>query len=282
MDFQALAATALAVVLYMSLLFLVALRKKDNSIVDIGWGPGFVLVALLTLFWAKASGAIGHTAVVQEESASSLPMLWGNMPGDRQLLVTGLVLVWGLRLGIHIWLRKRGKPEDFRYAAWRKAWGRSFVVRSFFQIFMLQGLFLLLVSWPVWWVNLSPGRGLTPLDAAGAAVWLVGFLFEAVGDAQMERFKRDPANKGRIIDRGLWRFTRHPNYFGEAAMWWGLFLIALSAPGGWTAAVSPVLITFLLLRVSGIPMLERKYAGRPDWEEYARRTSRFFPRLPKR
>ncbi|MBN2199864.1 MAG: DUF1295 domain-containing protein [Candidatus Aminicenantes bacterium] len=253
MNHQAVAATVVAVVLYMTFIFLLALLKKDNSIVDIGWGPGFVLVAALTFFWEPGFEA-------------------------RHVLVSGLVLVWGARLGVHIWLRKRGKPEDFRYAAWREAWGRWFVLRSFFQIFMLQAVFLLLVSWPVWWVNLSPGRGLTWLDAAGAAVWLAGFFFEAVGDAQMERFKRDPANKGRIITTGLWRLTRHPNYFGEVTMWWGLFLIALGSPLGFTAVVSPALITFLLLRVSGIPMLERKYAGRPDWEEYARRTSRFFPR----
>jgi len=257
MNFEAAAATALAVVLYMTLLFLLALRMKDNSIVDIGWGPGFVLVAALTFFWEPGFEA-------------------------RPALVSVLTLVWGARLGVHIWLRKRGKPEDFRYAAWRKAWGRSFVLRSFFQIFMLQAVFLVLVSWPVWWVNLSRGRGLTWLDAAGAAVWLAGFLFEAVGDAQIERFKRDPANRGRIITSGLWRLSRHPNYFGEAAMWWGLFLIALSAPRGFTAVVSPMLITFLLLRVSGIPMLERKYAGRPDWEDYARRTSAFFPWFPKK
>lgn len=257
MNFQAVAATALAVVLYMTLLFLLALRMKDNSIVDIGWGPGFVLVAALTFFWEPGFEA-------------------------RHALVSALTLVWGARLGVHIWLRKRGKPEDFRYAAWRKSWGRSFVLRSFFQIFMLQAVLLLLVSWPVWWVNLSRGRGLTWLDAAGAAVWLVGFFFEAAGDAQMERFKRDPANRGRIVASGLWRLSRHPNYFGEVTMWWGLFLVALGAPLGFTAVVSPALITFLLLRVSGIPMLERKYAGRPDWEDYARRTSAFFPWLPKK
>ncbi len=248
---------ALAIFAYMSLLFVWALVKKDNSLADIGWGPGFVFVALLTLFWTGTFEA-------------------------RQVLLSGLVLVWGSRLGIHIGLRKRGKPEDFRYAAWRKAWGRTFVVRSFFQIFMLQGLFMFLISWPVWLVNLSPSPGLNVLDAAGAAIWLGGFLFETVGDVQMERFKRRTENKGRIMTGGLWSLTRHPNYFGEAAMWWGLFLIALSAPSGLRSVVSPILITFLLVKVSGIPLLERKYAGRPDWEEYARRTSAFIPWFPKK
>jgi len=257
MNLSAFLWTAAAVFLYMTVLFLVALWRRDNSIVDIGWGPGFILVAGLTL--------LGRGELA-----------W------RPLLVSVPVMVWGLRLGIHIYLRKRGKPEDFRYAAWRRAWGRTFVLRSFFQIFMLQGIFLLLVAWPIWLTNLSPSTPLALLDGLGLLLWLAGFVFEAVSDSQMERFRSDPAHKGRIMTAGLWRLSRHPNYFGEAVQWWGLFLIALSGERGWTAVVSPLLITFLLLKVSGVPLLEKKYAGNPEFAAYARRTSVFIPWFPRR
>ncbi len=194
MNLAAFLWTAAVVFLYMSALFLVALWRRDNSIVDIGWGPGFILVAGLTL------------------------LLRGGIAW-RPLLVSVPVLAWGLRLGIHIYLRKRGKPEDFRYAAWRRAWGRSFVLRSFFQIFMLQGVLLLLVAWPIWLTNLSPAKPLTVLDGLGVVVWIAGFVFEAISDSQMERFRRDPGQKGRIMAAGLWRFSRHPNYFGETVQW---------------------------------------------------------------
>jgi steroid 5-alpha reductase family enzyme len=147
---------------------------------------------------------------------------------------------------------------------------------------MLQGVFLLLIVTPVILVN-RPGDGeLRLLDLIGAAVWVLGFLFEAVGDFQLKAFKADPDNKGRIMDRGLWRYTRHSNYFGEAVMWWGIFLIALSAPGGWAAIVSPLVITGLLLRVSGVTLLEKKYAGNPAYADYVRRTSAFVPWFPKK
>jgi steroid 5-alpha reductase family enzyme len=254
---ETIVCAAIAVFIYMTAVFAAALVAKDNSIVDIAWGPGFILVALLTL-------------------------LIGKRFEPRQLLVTALVAVWGLRLAVHIYLRKWGRGEDFRYAKWRRDWGRWFVPRSYLQIFMLQGVFLLIISYGVMLVNASASRLLGALDFAGTAVWAVGFFFEAVGDAQLERFKKRPENKGKIMTTGLWRTTRHPNYFGEAAMWWGIFLIALSVPSGWTAVVSPLAITFLLLRVSGVTMLEKKYAGNSAFAEYARRTSAFFPLPPKR
>jgi steroid 5-alpha reductase family enzyme len=254
---QDLVVAALAVFAYMTVVFVVALFKKDNSIVDIAWGPGFILVAALTfLFWPGASA--------------------------RQILANALVAAWGLRLGIHIALRNRGRGEDFRYANWRRAWGRWFVPRSYLQIFLVQGALMLAVAFPVVLIN-RPGAaaGLGVLDGLGSALWITGFLFEAVGDRQLRVFKRDPVNKGKIMDRGLWRFTRHPNYFGEALMWWGIFVIALAVPGGWRAVVSPVVITGLLLRVSGVTLLEKKYAGNAAYAEYIRRTSAFIPRPPK-
>jgi steroid 5-alpha reductase family enzyme len=248
---------ALAVFLYMTAVFCAALVKKDNSIVDIAWGPGFILVALLTFFLDRGVEA-------------------------RHVLVTGLVILWGTRLALHVYLRNRGRGEDFRYAKWRKEWGKRFVPRSFFQIFMLQGIFLILIALPIILVNRSTEKGLNLLDTAGAVLWLLGFLFEAVGDFQLNRFKKNPENRGRIMTGGLWKFTRHPNYFGEAAMWWGIFLIALSVGNGWIAVISPLTITFLLLKVSGVAMLEKKYAGNSEFAAYARRTSAFFPRFPKK
>lgn len=247
----------IAVFVYMTGVFVLATLKRDSSIVDIAWGIGFILVALLTFFL---------------EAGFS----W------RQILVTGLVCIWGIRLAAHIYLRNKGRGEDFRYAQWRRDWGKRFVIRSYFQIFLLQGVLLLVISYPVILVNKSGTAAMTAWDVAGTGIWLLGFFFEAVGDWQLWRFKKDPRNRGKIMTTGLWRLTRHPNYFGEATLWWGIFLIALSAWNGWMAVISPVLITFLLLRVSGVTMLEKKYAGNQAFSEYARKTSPFFPWIPKK
>lgn len=249
--------SAVAVILYMTAIFILALIKRDNSIVDIAWGVGFILVAFLTFCLKK-----GVTF--------------------RHVLVIILVFLWGTRLAVHIAIRNRGRGEDFRYAQWRKDWGRRFVLRSFFQIFMLQGFLLLVISYPLMLVNHSTEGGISFFDIAGAAIWLIGFFFEAVGDYQLLKFKRREENREKIMTYGLWRYTRHPNYFGEAVMWWGIFLIALSVNHGWTAFISPLLITFLLLRVSGVIMLEKKYVGKKEFEEYARSTSAFFPWFPRK
>lgn len=258
---DALGASAILVALYMTAWFAVALVKKDNSVADIAWGLGFVLVAGYTFFFRRTS--------------LFLPCL-----------VTSLVAVWGLRLAWHIFRRNKNKGEDPRYAAWRARWGRTFVWRSYLQVFLLQGLFMLVIAWPVIHINAYRRTGPTGgrehgLWAAGLLVWLVGFLFEAVGDAQLARFKKDPANKGKIMDRGLWKYTRHPNYFGEALMWGGIFIIALEVPSGWMTIASPLLITFLLAGVSGVPLLEKRYAGNAAFQDYARRTSAFVPWFPK-
>jgi steroid 5-alpha reductase family enzyme len=251
---------AALVAVYMTAWFAIALIKKDNSIADIAWGLGFVLVAGVTL--ARGVG-----------------------PSARSVLASSFVFIWGMRLALHILLRNRKRGEDPRYAAWRAKWGRWFVVRSYLQVFLLQGFFLLAISYSVIFINTSVNSSPRPLgllDLAGTVVWVVGFLFEAVGDAQLSRFRRDPGNRGKIMDKGLWRYSRHPNYFGESLMWWGIFLLALEMPYGWTAFVSPFLITFLLVRVSGIPMLEKKYAGNAEFQAYARRTSVLVPWIPKK
>ena len=252
-----LAASMASVFLYMTFLFVLALIKNNNSIVDIGWGIGFILVWFVTFFLEPG----------------------GTAP---QLLTGGLVMIWGVRLAAHIFVRNKGRGEDFRYARCRKEWGKWFALRSFVQVFLLQGLFLLLVAYPVILINRSPERALGPLDAAGLLLWMSGFAFEAVGDAQLRRFKREPAQKGRIMTRGLWRLTRHPNYFGESVMWWGIFVIALSAECGWAGVIGPLVITFLLTKVSGVPMLEKKYRGNSEFEEYARTTSAFLPWFPRK
>jgi steroid 5-alpha reductase family enzyme len=252
-----IALAAASVLIYMTILFLIALAKKDNSIADIAWGPGFILLAVLGLVLRPS---------------------WTG----RRLLVSALVLIWGLRLALHIFRRNRTRGEDFRYTAWRSRWGRRFVLRSYLQIFLLQGLFLLLIAAPLILLGRSPLTPWSALDGAGLCVWIVGFLFEAVGDAQLTRFKRRPETRGRIMTGGLWTYTRHPNYFGEALMWWGIFLVSLSVPGGWPGLIGPLTITLLLRFVSGVPLLEKKYAGRPDFSAYARATNAFFPWFPKR
>jgi steroid 5-alpha reductase family enzyme len=245
-----------AVMAYMTGWFIAAQVRGRNDIADVAWGLGFILVAAVSLAVA------------------------GVYP-PRGLLVSALVLVWGIRLALHIHARNRGKGEDQRYRQWREEWGRWFVLRSFLQIFLLQGALLVLVAVPIIVTNAVPSSPLNLLDMLGIAVWLTGFGFEALGDWQLLSFIRNPANKGQLMTAGLWQYTRHPNYFGEVTLWWGIWLIALSAPGGWLTVIGPLTITFLILKVSGIPMLEKAYQGRADFEAYKRRTSAFFPLPPR-
>jgi steroid 5-alpha reductase family enzyme len=239
-------------------LWVASLAARDASLADRFWGPGFVVVAAL----GAACGA--------------------GAP-SRRLLVLALVAIWGLRLGWHIHRRNRGHGEDPRYAAMRARHGERFAWVSLFTVFLLQGALLLVVALPLVAAATAPTPpALGALDAAAVAVWLVGFLFEAVGDAQLARFKADPANRGLVMDRGLWRYTRHPNYFGDALLWWGLFLFA-AAVGSWWTAAGPALMTWLLLRVSGVALLEMGLAAsRPGYADYVARTSAFLPWPPRR
>lgn len=245
-----------AVFVYMNLMFLLAVLLKKNDIVDVAWGVGFIVIAALSLLLIP----VCH---------------W------RRGLVSLLVFIWGMRLAIYIYLRNRGKAEDFRYAKWRQDWGRNWLLRSYLQVFILQGFFMLTIAYPLFLFK-APGPHLITLpDIIGLVIWIYGFYYEAVGDGQLMRFKQNPANKGKIMNQGLWQFTRHPNYFGEATMWWGIFVIMLSFRFGYLAILSPVIITTLLLRVSGVPLLEKKYQSNPDYREYVRKTSSFIPRKPK-
>lgn len=252
---EAVSGPVLVVFLWATLWVGISLAVERADVADVAWGLGYVVVAAFLLLTRPADA--------------------------RDLLLYGLVAAWGLRLSAHIHVRNRGKEEDFRYREWREEWGRGYLLRSYLQIFLLQGALLLVVASPL--IVTSVSRGPPPgwLAAAGTAVWAVGFGFEAVGDWQLLRFKRDPASAGQIMTEGLWRYTRHPNYFGEVTLWWGIFLVALPAEHGPWALVSPVTITVLILFVSGIPMLEEKYEGDPEWEAYRARTSAFLPRPPR-
>jgi steroid 5-alpha reductase family enzyme len=248
--------TAASILLYMTGWFIAAQIRGRNDIADVAWGLGFILVAVVSL-------------------------IAGGVYSTRGLLVSGLVLIWGLRLALHIHSRNHGRGEDPRYRKWRDEWGKWFVLRSFLQVFMLQGMLLFMVALPIVFANTSTYQPLGWLDLLGLAIWLYGFSFEAVGDWQLLKFIRNPDNRGKLMTSGLWRYTRHPNYFGEVTLWWGIWLMTLALPGGWLIIIGPLTITFLILKVSGIPMLEKPYEDRADFQEYKRRTSAFFPLPPK-
>jgi len=242
----------------MLLLWFVSLAIKNASIVDIFWGAGFALIALVT--YAISNG----------------------FP-PRKLLIASLTVIWGLRLAGYIAWRNLGKGEDFRYQAMRKRFGSGFAFISLFVVFGLQGVLMWIVSLPLQFAQLShePAH-LTVLDYLGAALWLIGLSFEAIGDLQLARFKAAPSNKGKVMDRGLWAYTRHPNYFGDALLWWGFFLIALATPGSWWTVISPIIMTTLLIKVSGVALLEKTLVKtRPEYRSYVQRTSAFFPLPPK-
>ncbi len=251
-------AAALFVGSAVTLLWLVSLILRDASIIDSFWGLGYV-----GSYWLVAA-------------------LAPQQLGPRQLLLGALVTIWGLRLAIHIAWRNWGKGEDFRYARWRQEAGASWWWRSYFKVFLLQGIILWFVSIPLIATILSsPSAPLTWLDGLAVLVWLVGFIFEAGGDWQLARFKADPANTGKLLTGGLWRYTRHPNYFGDAVQWWAFYIFALAA-GAWWTVLSPLLMTTLLLRVSGVAMLERSLKkNKPGYEAYIRQTNAFFPGLPR-
>jgi steroid 5-alpha reductase family enzyme len=243
----------------MATVWLVSLRLRDVSIVDIVWGAAGALMAV-----------------------SAFVMANGAFP--RRLLITGMTVIWGCRLAFHIGIRKKGKGEDFRYAAMRARRPGSFPRRSLITVFLFQAFLIWAISIPaqVAQVHDNPPN-LTALDFLGLGLWLIGFGFEAVSDLQLRGFLKDPGNRGKVMDRGLWRFSRHPNYFGDSLVWWGIFLVAAATPMGWVTVFSPLLMTFFLMKVSGVPMLEEALAERrKGYREYMRRTSPFFPWPPRK
>lgn len=251
-----LALTGTLVAAYVTFWFILSLLLRRNDVADIAWGLGIVLVGLIGFF-------------TQED------------PTQRMTLVTLLVTVWGARLSIRIFLKNIRKREDKRYAELAKDWGKWFAVRSYLQVFLLQGIMMLIIGYPMLHISIFDAQPLGLFALAGALVWAIGFFFEAVSDYQLDAFLRKPENKGKIMRYGLWKYSRHPNYFGEVTQWWGIFLIALAVPYGWVAIISPLLITFLITKVSGIPMLEKAFADNPEFQEYKKHTSVFFPLPPR-
>ena len=260
MHWSVLAWSALAIAGVMVATWIVSLPLRNASIVDPIWPVGFVVVG-----WVAA--------------------LTGRGDALRVVVLAGLVTVWGLRLSWHLFTRNHGQEEDFRYAAMREKYGDRFGLISLVTVFGTQGLLMWLVSLPLQLGAGVQGRSgaWVVLLVAGVAVWVLGFVFEAVGDAQLSAFKADPSSKGQVMDQGLWRYTRHPNYFGDACVWWGIFLVAAGAGGwAWAGVVGPVVMTTLLRRVSGVTLLEKSMSERrPGYDDYVARTSPFVPRPPR-
>jgi steroid 5-alpha reductase family enzyme len=244
----------------MILLWVVSLILKNSSIVDIFWGMGFI-IASWVYFALTPDGFLG-----------------------RRLLISVLVSLWGLRLTLYILWRNWGKPEDFRYRKWREEAGAKWWWLSFLRVFLLQGILLWIISIPLLAAQASASpANFTWLDGLGAAVWLVGFFFEAAGDWQLARFKAKPENHGKVMSSGVWHYTRHPNYFGDAAQWWGYYLLAVATLSGLWTIYSPLLMTFFLLRVSGVSLLEKTLKEtRAGYVEYIQTTSAFVPWFPRK
>lgn len=241
---------------YMTLWYFVSLIKQRNDVADIAWGLGFVVVS-----W------------------SALLLTHNNNIGN--ILVSVLVTIWGLRLSIHIYYRNKGKGEDYRYLAWRAQWGHWFTLRSYLQVYVLQGALLYIIALPVLVLHTHPFLKLNIAAYLGVCVWCIGFFFETRGDAQLARFIKDPNNKGKILKTGLWAYSRHPNYFGEVLGWWGIWLFCFSATSLFATIIGPLTITFLILKVSGIPLLEAKMSTNPDFQEYKKHVSVFIPLPPR-
>jgi steroid 5-alpha reductase family enzyme len=247
---------SIILLVYVTIWFFIALIKKRNDMADIAWGIGYILICLYLFI-----------------NTNQWPVL---------ILLYCLVLAWGLRLSLHIYKRNKNKKEDFRYQAWRQEWGKHFLLRSYLQVFILQGFIALIILSPVIHAAVA-----TPIDCngftwVGLCIWVVGFYFQAVGDYQLSVFIKQRKNKDEIIQTGLWKYSRHPNYFGEILMWWGIFIITIPIENSLYFIISPVCITLLLIFVSGIPLLEIKYKDNIAFEDYKRRTSMLIPWVPRK
>ena len=256
---HAMLVAAIAIVVLMVGTWLLSLALKNASIVDIVWGLGFVMVA-----W------VVRVSTDQGDDA-------------RQWILVAMTSVWGLRLAIYLFVRNHGGGEDFRYRAMRKKYGPRFGLISLATVFGLQGVLMFVVSLPVQLGQADDTPAVGVIAIIGIALWLVGLFFETVGDAQLAAFKRNPDNKGKVMNTGLWRYTRHPNYFGDACVWWGIGLVAAETGAGAWGLIGSAVMTYLLRRVSGVPMLEYSLKKRREgYTEYIAQTSPFFPRPPKK
>lgn len=252
---------ALSLFLFFNVFYFIGLMKKDFSIIDTAWGLSFLLIYLV--------GAVTTDTVLD----------------TRSLLVGIFTFVWAARLSGYIFYRslKTGK-EDYRYAAWREEWGNKTNINFYIRVYMLQAILAAAVAYPLFLMNrFSATQELgTVQDIVGILLFTIGFLFEAIADYQKNSFKNDPSNKGKVMRTGLWKYSRHPNYFGEALLWWGMFLIITNAVPWYYALWGPLLIHFLLLKVSGVAMLEKKYDENPEYAIYKQTTNAFIPFFPKK
>ncbi len=255
-----IACIVLASLLFMSIVFGIAWSAKRTDVVDVAWGLVFIVIAVTSWLLSEYSPEIG----------------W-----NIQTITFGLVAVWGLRLAITLLLRTVGRSEDNRYVELRKTWRGDLALNTYLRIFVVQALLAVVISVSVIVILVSPVKEPGIYAYIGAGVWAIGFVFEVLGDWQLKQFIMNPKNKGKLLTSGLWNYTRHPNYFGESMMWWGIFIIALSTYVGWIGIISPVIITFLLLFVSGVPMAEVASSRRKGWKQYAAHTSKFLPLPPQ-
>ena len=252
-----IALSAVTVLSFMIFMFILAQLLKNNSIVDIGWGIGFILITLILLI-TKMSVDL------------------------KEIILSAMILIWGARLSLHIFIRARGKGEDFRYAQWRKDWGKNAVLYAFIKVFLLQGLIMIFIALPIMVEFSSNNDKLNPFSFIGVLIFVFGLIFESIGDFQMYYFKKNPENKGKIIKSGLWKFTRHPNYFGEAVLWWGIGIFTISSDLWLISFIGPLILNLLLVFVSGVPLLEKKYEGNKEWEDYKKVTPMFVPFFGKK
>lgn len=247
---------ALLILIYVTIWYGIALIKKRNDVADIAWGIGYILICV-------------YLFITQHRSSVSL-------------LLYLLIVCWGLRLSLHIYFRNRKKTEDFRYRQWREDWGKTFYWRTYLQVFLLQGIILLIIISPVIFASVKVSEQWNVCTFIGLACWLTGFYFQSVADYQLSVFTKQRKSKNEIMQTGLWKYSRHPNYFGELMMWWGIFIIIFPMEGSIYFIISPLTISFLLLFVSGIPLLEKKYEGNTAFQLYKKRTSALIPMPPKK
>jgi steroid 5-alpha reductase family enzyme len=246
----------LIIFIYATLWFLVALYKKRNDVADIAWGIGYIIICGFLFYKYPASAVL--------------------------ILLYALVTIWGLRLSLHIYIRNKNKTEDYRYKAWRDEWGKSFYWRSYLQVFLLQGFFLLIILSPVIHAAVEVPYTWNIYTWIGLLCWMIGFYFQVVGDWQLAVFIKNRKTPGAFIQTGLWKYSRHPNYFGEILMWWGIFMITIPFANSFYFIAGPLTITLLLVFVSGIPMLEKKYTGNKAFEDYKKRISVLIPLPPRK
>ncbi len=260
--------SALFLLFYLLLAFIVGTVKKNNGLMDVFYGPGYFVVALSSLI---------------------LFFFFTNEVNIRQIIMTILVFIWALRLATYVFIRNRGKPEDYRYQAMRKKWKTNILLKSFIRVYIFQGIVIFIVAFPVWFVNISSNPSIENLSdfigitlLLGVVVWLIGFLFETIGDHTLYKFLQKPENKGEVMDRGVWKLSQHPNYFGEVTQWWGIYIIALAIPFGFITILGPIFITYMIIKVSGIKLLDKRFEADDKYAEYKQRTSVFFPWFPKK